>query len=167
MFADNVDCLTPTHLNNAVAHEDGAQLVERLSIQFDLTEQQTISIIAEVQEALAPSDRAGTVVAHFLRMVKRGLREVLRSRTYREMAHKLRYYVLAMGWFDLLDGVDNPTDLGRTLRVTKANANKFVNLFRDILPDGMKSLPNLGGQRTEAERAKFAGIRKQQEAARA
>lgn len=146
--------------------EDGGALVIRLSERYKLSQGDTISFIAEVQESFGGDESSSGTAAHLLRMVKRGLREVLRSRTLRELSDKLRYFCMAMHWYDLLDGIDNATDLGKALKVTKANANKFVCMFRDIIPDGMNSLPPSGGQRKDFARAKFARKRKEQESQR-
>ncbi len=72
-----------------------------------------------------------------------------------------------MGWFDLIDGIDSSTKLARKLGVTKADVNKFVCMFRDIVPEGMASLPPTAGQRKDSARATFAKTRQMQESMRA
>src|SRR6185437_14291921 len=99
-------------------------------------------------------------------MFKRAIRLMRCSRGSQEVADKLSYLALALGWYDELDGVDNSTDLARVLKVTKANSNKYVNQFRDVLPPGMKVIPPMGGQRKEGSRQKFTGKRYEQEAAK-
>jgi hypothetical protein len=114
------------------------------------------------------SNSGGSVsAAAVLSGFKRALRLVRCSRGLKEKSDKLEYLIMALHWPDELDGVDNATDLARRLKVTKANANKYVNQFRDLFPPGMRVIPAMGGQRGEAARTKFTAKRFEQEKAKA
>ena len=89
-------------------------------------------------------------------MFKRALRLVRRGTSHRARCDMMDYMCLAFRWFDELGGIDNPTDLARKLRVSKANATKYVNFMRDVLPPGLQTMPAMPGQRSEAARLKFA-----------
>lgn len=147
-----------------LSHEDSVDLLTRVSAMSGMSMDQSADLIAEIQESLG-SNRAAPS-AHIIRMIKRGLRIVLESRTIKEMSIKLWCFCLAMGWFDIIDGIDSSTKLAVKLHVTKADVNKFVCMFRDIVPDGMASLPPTAGQRSDKARATFAKTRHLQESMR-
>lgn len=80
---------------------------------------------------------------------RRGLRIVLAAK---HPGHVLAYFMLALGWYDEIGGVDNAALLARKLGVTKANANKYENLFCDILPTGIGRMDRKANQRSEKSR---------------
>lgn len=151
------------HLST-VAHEDSADLITRVSAKSGLSVEESADLIAEIQEECGSGRTAPS--AHIIRMIKRGMRVVLESRTSKELSIKVWCFCLALGWFDIIDGIDSSTRLAAKLHVTKADVNKFVCMFRDILPDGMSSLPPTAGQRTDAARSTFAKTRYMQESMR-
>lgn len=149
---------------SSVAHEDSGDLITRVSAKSGLSFEESADLVAEIQEA-SGSGRAAPS-AHIIRMIKRGMRIVLESRTNKELSIKAWCFCLAMGWFDIIDSIDSSTALAAKLHVTKADVNKFVCMFRDIVPDGMSSLPPTAGQRSDKARATFAKTRHMQESMR-
>lgn len=69
---------------------------------------------------------------------------------------------LSFGWHDEIGGVTNSADLARANHCTKANVNKFVIQFQDVLTTGMTRMEAMPGQRDIGARAKFTKIRKNQ-----
>jgi hypothetical protein len=149
---------------SVISHEDSGDLITRVSVKSGLSFEESADLISEIQES-SGSGRAAPS-AHIIRMIKRGMRIVLESRTNKELAIKGWCFCLAMGWFDIIDGIDSSTRLAAKLHVTKADVNKFVCMFRDIVPDGMSSLPPTAGQRSDKARATFARTRHMQESMR-
>lgn len=96
-------------------------------------------------------------------MFKRGLRIVSCARESQTQMAMLLYFKLALQWFGELGGIDNDTDLARKLGVTKANSNKYKNLFRDVVAEGLKVLPTVRGERNDAARKTFTAKRFEQE----
>lgn len=155
------------HERTSIAQEDSGSIVTMIASRYDLTEEEATTLVAEIQEAFGGADAPEDSGIKFVRIVRRGLREIMVTTTNaRQRADKLAYLILALGWTDLLDGVHTPTELGKRLGLTKANADKFVNLFRDIVNDGSAPLPTSGGQRKEEHRAKFTQKRQEQESQR-
>ena len=154
-----------------LAHADGELLVERLCQRCGLNRAVAISVIGEMDEASDMFKRGGGAdLSQVLRMFKRGLRIVRCTSDQKQKSDQLEYLVLALGWHDELPRqrgtdrlIDNPTDLARHLQVTKANSNKYVNLFRDVIVPGITTLPTQSGQRDESARNKFTALRYEQE----
>jgi len=149
-----------------LSHEDAGDLITRVAARIGLSIEEAADLIAEIQEASGPSESRTAPAAHLERMVRRGVRVVLRSRTNRELAVKLWCFALAMRWYDVIDGIDSCTGLAAKLKLTKADINKFACMFRDIVPDGMASLPASNAHRPEATRGRFGRIRFKQETER-
>lgn len=91
-------------------------------------------------------------------VMKRAFRIVRHSRN-KDMT--IDCMALAFGWHGEVSAC-NSTDLAKVHRCTKANVNKFVNQFRDVLPTGFASIEAMPGQRSDAARKKFTLIRKEQ-----
>lgn len=147
-----------------LAHHDAGEQITTIAERCGISIEQAADIISEIEETMeAGGNRMGGSGGAVLRMIKRGMREIICSRTYRRQSFLMQCLMLTLGWHDELDGADNPTKLARKFGYTKANADKFYCFFRDRLTDGLNALPAARGQRDEHTRAKFASIRRKQE----
>lgn len=158
----------------------GENFVHQFCHDWAVNQETALGMIAQVANHLGEDDArspqsathspgtesVGPSGAEVMRMFKRLIRVIRCSRGYQERSDKLEYAILALGWVEELDGVDNPTALAHKLNVTKQNADKYVNLFRDIIPPGMKTIPAMNGQRREDSRVLFTGIRYDQQKAK-
>lgn len=141
--------------------ESGEGALERLCHKHGWNKAYAMQVITDTAEFRGENDTGGKMdIAAVLRLFKSGLRIVKGDgRDVRAVYDRLHYFMLAMNWPEELGGIDNCTDLGAALKVTKANANKYVNLFRDVLPAGLGKLPTQPGQRDDAAREKFTAVR--------
>ena len=137
-------------------------MITRLAARHGLTFEAMADLVSEIQEGTAVSNRQAPSTM-LLRMVKRGYRVIIDSRTNEELAIKAWCFALSMGWYDVIDGIQSCTELGRKLKLTKADINKFAVLFRDVIPDGLASMPPTAGQRNDGARVKFGRLRHKQE----
>lgn len=144
-----------------IAHDD---LVTVVSARTGLSNAESADLIAEINEQLPSNGESQTLKMH--RFLKRGARKIIDSRTSREAVIKMWAFCYAMGWFDVIDGLDTCTKLAKKLGLTKADVNKHVCMFRDQVGDGMDSVPHTSGQRDNKARATFALKRMEQERVR-
>jgi hypothetical protein len=147
----------------AVAHAGAGEALTALAARFGFTEEQAANFVAELEEVAKGLFGGQNGDGAKVRMIRRGIRHVICAKTYRQQAFLLRCLMIEIGWLEELDGIGNPTDLARKFGLTKADANKFCCLYRDGLTDDATPIPNRPNQRPPRVRAKFAGIRRQQE----
>lgn len=144
----------------AVAHHDAGERITALAERCGISIEEAADIIAEAQEHQAGDQRdAGGAI---LKAFRHALYLIERARTPKQQVFQLYCFAVSIGCGDIV-GCSTPTQVARKFRLTKANADKFVCLYRDAVPEGMKSLPPAPNQRPENVRAKFAAIRRQQE----
>lgn len=124
-----------------------------------------IQAVAIHVDGRAAGSGPGAGAAPALALMKRAQRIIRGAAPGRPQALLLDCLTLAMHWYGELGGMTKATELADKWGVTKQDVNKQVNLFRDIIPGGMVTLPDLPGNRTAVHRAKFArGTKKRHEA---
>lgn len=143
--------------------DDGVFLTELCS-RYELTEQEASEIYAEIQEHVEAI--RGTINLHAPKtaeyLFQRALRICASARSQQHQAFLLQCLMLSLGMKEDL-GVDTAVQLAKRHKLCKADATRYICMFRDILPAGLGRLPALDDQRTPEARAKFAAKRREQE----